>query len=194
MRDNFPDQPLSFCVNGGSCNAQIFEDGSNSGCDCPETYTGVHCELIVAIEENQASGSKVHNVSVIVGCLLVLLGIFALFMIFNLQSRIRMIRKQRPDKNGVKNSTSIRGETFSQRRRRVAGFDGLSKRNSTVSSIEMSSSGDTDIDQIIFDHHNDNDGIVNDHFGDERQTIENPVFVENSSFVNEKKLQCPHFV
>ncbi len=41
----FPTRPLYFCVNHGVCRAYVSEGTDDPGCDCPNGWSGPHCEI-----------------------------------------------------------------------------------------------------------------------------------------------------
>jgi len=46
--EDYPGRPLYFCVNQGSCRAYVTVNDDFPGCDCPQEWTGPHCEIHVA--------------------------------------------------------------------------------------------------------------------------------------------------
>lgn len=49
-----PATPRSFCVNRGTCKEKVTATQPHPGCNCPEGYTGPHCELRVSSSSNNA--------------------------------------------------------------------------------------------------------------------------------------------
>lgn len=48
-----PGKPLSFCVHGGQCKAQVSAEESHPGCSCGDSWAGPHCEIHVALESEE---------------------------------------------------------------------------------------------------------------------------------------------
>jgi hypothetical protein len=192
--DEYPGQPLYFCVNGGSCNDWVMGDEPDPGCTCSDTFTGPHCEVYVAIGEKRASASESNNVGVIAGAgtLLVLIGVLALVARY---ARSKLTGKNRgitSSNDGVPDT----GTPFSPRRRRKAGFGGSPNQKSSVSvTDEPSSSRDADVDPIAPRRVDENDGVMNNRIENEVVPYgDSLILVENISLDDGSKLQGSHFV
>jgi len=54
-------EPLYFCVNGGKCKSMAGAGDPDPGCDCPEDYTGLQCELNKAVVKTLPHEEKHHH-------------------------------------------------------------------------------------------------------------------------------------
>lgn len=189
--DEYPGQPLYFCVNGGSCNAWVTKDEPDPGCTCADNYTGPHCE--VNIESGKSSSAfEAKRMSLITGAMFTLLGMIALIA-------VRFWRSRKATKNGTiatGEGVPVTKTPFSPRRRRRAGF-GRTPNWESSDSISSVPSSSLDPSAITSGGCVDqNEGIMNEHpAGDEKPHGKKQVWVENTSWQDDgSKLQGSNFV
>lgn len=194
--DEFPGQPLYFCVNGGSCNAWVMGDESDPGCICPDSFTGPHCEINIGPGKKHRSSSKTKYpprkiAGVIAGSLLALLVVLVTVANY---IRCRKTRKDRA--NTTKKSVPDKGNLFSPRRRRKAGTGISPNMKSPISNTDAPPSRDAEAETEINSRLiNGNDGIMNVYRGVELPYCsDNPVLVENLLLDDESKPEDSHFV
>lgn len=177
--DEYPGQPLYFCVHGGSCNDWVIGNVADPGCTCPDNYTGPHCEVNIAIGKKRASASKIKNVVMIAGTLSALVVVLACAANY---IRSRMNGRDAPITTD--NDVTVTGMIFSPRRRRRAGFGRSANRKSSISVTGLPSSS-CDADPIPLGPVDENDGILND---------DNPILVESLPPHDGSKFRGSHFV
>ncbi|GKY97471.1 hypothetical protein MPSEU_000705500 [Mayamaea pseudoterrestris] len=86
--------PLSFCVNGGTCMRKVTTLQGHAGCECPDVWTGPHCEISIAIIEAAEAGAgpsvgKSFGVAVIVLATLAITALIAFGTVMYCKSRKR---------------------------------------------------------------------------------------------------------
>jgi hypothetical protein len=116
--EDYPGKPLYFCVNGGSCKAQVAASLPDPGCTCPDGYTGPHCEQRL---QAKASSSKAQSsnsgAGLIIGVTVAAVVAIAIAMV------VRFVMT-RPSPENDHPGTKGTGTPFPRRRRRKAGYGG----------------------------------------------------------------------
>jgi len=172
--DDYPGQPLYFCVNDGKCNAWVARGEPDPGCTCTDKYTGPHCEVNIAVAKKREADSKRNNGNVIVTVVLTLLGVVGLV---GLGVCFRMISKKGSAATATTDnpkSSNIRWP-FPRRRRRKAGFTkfarpSTSETPNSVADLPSHPFDASDVNPVILDYDDDrNDGIMNDDVQDKSQ-------------------------
>ncbi|KAL3920110.1 MAG: hypothetical protein SGILL_003424 [Bacillariaceae sp.] len=116
--EGYPGEPLYFCVNGGSCNAQVTSDQPDPGCQCPDDYVGPHCETLTRVSSERSSSSG--NAAKIAGAIM---AVFAIAVVA-ITVAVRMTRYKSAAAVEEPSSSSGTGTPFPRRRRRKAGYGG----------------------------------------------------------------------
>jgi hypothetical protein len=56
--------PMSFCVNGGQCKKSVTAQEDHPGCNCPQGFSGPHCEIRQGSQQQQTHGTTAPTQSV----------------------------------------------------------------------------------------------------------------------------------
>ncbi len=192
-------QPLYFCVNGGSCKAKVYGDVSDPGCRCPDNYAGPHCEVHLTTGEKRKSSSQENRLALIAGLLIPIIGMLAL-VASHARSLLLTVRKNKavPTDDAI----PVTRTSFSPRRRRRAGFGNGSTSNhysseydtnSKSSSFDTGEGEDFDATTSAAGQIEANEGIMSDCSLAEDVPPRNSDN-ENSSTDGMTKLRESHFV
>jgi len=186
-------QPQYFCVNGGSCNANVSGDVPDPVCGCPQNYEGLHCEVHRTIGKKRATYSEADRLVLIAALMLPV--IVMLVLVAN-YTRSLLLTGRKNEAVITDNGVPVTRTPFSPRRRRRSGFgkEPPSNQNSAVSD----NGEDGDVDAITsVGRVAGNEGVMSDcslereslPYGDNQEN-----FVHNSSEDDVTKLRGSHFV
>lgn len=118
--DGSPGKPLYFCVNGGTCKAQVTPDQPDPGCTCPENYSGPHCEQRVVTFASSTSTSSGNSGGLIAGVTVAVVAVVLLAIVVG----VRLARKGGRGASPEQFISPHDGTPFPRRRRRKAGYGG----------------------------------------------------------------------
>jgi hypothetical protein len=141
--EEYPGKPLYFCVNDGTCNAQVTADQPDPGCSCPDKYTGSHCEERLPSHTSYTNDNSGEGKTLMAGITAVaVLAAVAVIAVMG----VRLLGNRSIPVSG-ESCTKGSGTPFPRRRRRKAGYGGCNlappnRSTSDAASSEKVSSSD----------------------------------------------------